>query len=139
MKAGSDRVMGDNEGRRSEHDSVALAAHLRGAAIELLLGRELESERLARLLEAAATALLDHAEQRPVTPSSPGAERLVQIKERHQRAYERWTAEDDESLRQQHAEGRSTEELAEAFQRQPSAIRARLQRLGLESPGGQAQ
>jgi hypothetical protein len=66
-------------------------------------------------------------------------ERLAQIKERHRCAYERWTPEEDASLRQQHAEGRSVVELAETYQRQPSAIMSRLQRLGLEPPGGQTE
>jgi hypothetical protein len=58
MKESQDRTMRDGE-----RDPVALAAYLRWAAIELLHGREPDPEpdpeRLAVLLEAAATALLD--------------------------------------------------------------------------------
>lgn len=129
-------MMVDGKWHRGKHDRVSLAAHLRGAAIKLLQGRELESENLALLLEAAASALLDQGEQHPGTSTSAGVERLAQIKERHPRAYERWTPEEDASLRQQHTEGRSVAELAEVFQRQPSAIRSRVQRLGLEPPDG---
>jgi DNA-directed RNA polymerase specialized sigma24 family protein len=131
--------MADGVERRGEHDPVALAVQLRGGCDRATAWAGLEPERLALLLEAAATALLDEGEQRRGTPSSAAVERLAQIKERHRRAYERWTPEEDASLRQQHAEGRSMGELAEAFQRQPSAIRSRLQRLGLEPPGGQTQ
>ncbi len=132
-------MMKDGEDRCSEHDPVALAAHLRGAAIELLHRHELEPERLVLLLEDAATALLDQGDRRRGTPSSAAVKRLAQIQDRYRRAYERWTPEEDLSLRQQHAEDRSVAELAEALQRQPSAIRSRLRRLGLESPGGQTQ
>jgi hypothetical protein len=62
-------------------------------------------------------------------------ERLAAIKKRHRRAYERWTPEEDASLRQQFAAGRSIPELAGAFQRQPSAIDSRVRRLVLEIAG----
>lgn len=131
--------MGGEKGRRGEHDRVALAAHLRGAAIELLHGREPEPGELALLLEAAATALLDREEQLRGSASPAEVDRLAQIKERYPRAYEPWTPEEEASLRKQHAEGHSMAQIAAAFQRQSSAIRSRLQRLGLEPPSGRAQ
>ena len=55
---------------------------------------------------------------------------LDEIRQKYPNAYEKWSAEEDERLRQQY--GRNISELAELFGRQPSAIRSRLTKLGLE-------
>jgi hypothetical protein len=52
---------------------------------------------------------------------------LDEKRKQHPRAYERWTAEEDARL--QAAFTKATDELAAAFGRQPSAIRARLRKL----------
>lgn len=134
MTIDSIHATGHHEEFDGEHGPALLAAHLRGAAIELLHRRETDREWLVTLLEAAATVILDQREKLREVPSSPGARRLAEIKEQHRRAYERWTTEDDASLRQQYAEGHSVTELAKTFQRQPSAIRSRLRKLGVEVP-----
>lgn len=58
-------------------------------------------------------------------------ERMTAIKERHPRAYEKWSREEEESLRRLHGEGHYISEIADRLQRQPGAIRSRLMRLGL--------
>lgn len=56
---------------------------------------------------------------------------LDEIKQAHPRAYEKWTAEEDERLKRQYQSGLDIPTLATMFQRQPSAIRSRLNKLGL--------
>ena len=58
--------------------------------------------------------------------------RLDQIRQKYPNAYEKWSAEEDGRLRQQHDLGRNISKLAELFGRQPGAIRSRLTKLGLE-------
>ncbi|MGW4881809.1 hypothetical protein ACWEPI_35270 [Streptomyces sp. NPDC004262] len=55
-----------------------------------------------------------------------------EIRKQHSKAYERWTPEDDQLLLRLHAAGSGVDELAERFARQPSAIRSRLVKLGVE-------
>lgn len=129
----------DGKVRRPELDPVTLAAHLSGAAIDLLDGRAIEPGELALLLEAAASTLLHQRESLRKTISSAGVERMAEIKAQSRRAYEPWTSEEDASLRRQHLEGRSARELAEIFQRQPGAITSRLRRLGLDLPSSHSR
>jgi hypothetical protein len=58
---------------------------------------------------------------------------LASIKQRHPRAYDKWTAEEDALLEQKYKEGTSLENLAATFQRQPSAITSRLSKLKFAS------
>jgi hypothetical protein len=58
-------------------------------------------------------------------------ERLERIRAQYSKAYEKWTDEDDNLLTQKFGEGVSVVDLAKLFQRQPSAIRSRLAKLGL--------
>ena len=55
--------------------------------------------------------------------------RLDEVRSRHPRAYERWTPEDDRRLLELRGAGWNEADLASEFDRQPSAIRARLRRL----------
>ena len=64
---------------------------------------------------------------RPDAP--PG--RLSKLREKHPRAYAKWTPEDDARLKVEFVKGTSRAELAAIFERQPSAIKSRLQKLGL--------
>lgn len=63
-----------------------------------------------------------------------GASAMERAKERHPRAYAPWSESEDAELRSMHAAGRSKQELAAHFQRQPSAIQSRLHKLGLGKP-----
>ncbi len=58
-------------------------------------------------------------------------ERMVKIKHRYPRAYERWTDEEDARMSAMHEQGRTVAEMAQQMERQPSAIRARLAKLAL--------
>ncbi|MEG4420248.1 hypothetical protein QUA70_16910 [Microcoleus sp. LAD1_D5] len=61
---------------------------------------------------------------RPKTPNE-------KIRQKYPRAYVKWSQDEDENLKKEYASGQQMDELAQRFQRQPSAIRSRLQKLGL--------
>lgn len=54
------------------------------------------------------------------------------IKAKYQRAYEKWTVEEEEILVSKFEHGISIKEIAIILERQPSAINSRLQKLGLK-------
>jgi len=71
--------------------------------------------------------------QTVLQPSKPvGSYSVAEIRVNHPKAYERWSDEDDNLLREKFAEGVRVAELVRYFQRKPSAIRARLRKLKLE-------
>ncbi len=59
-------------------------------------------------------------------------ERLAKIKKQYPRAYEKWTESEDADFLRMRTGGSSVEQLARHFERQPSAIRSRLAKLGLD-------
>lgn len=70
----------------------------------------------------------------PEVPPREGmsyADRLEAVREEHPRAYEKWPPEEDESLANLFRSGLRLDEIAQRLQRQPSAIRSRLVKLGL--------
>ena len=85
------------------------------------------------LAEIVAYAREHGMEERSALPrGSEGPSSLDEIRQRHPRAYEKWSAEEDARLKEQHGQGRSLSELAELLGRQPRGIQARLIKLGLE-------
>ncbi|MER5609279.1 hypothetical protein AB0F93_01040 [Micromonospora tulbaghiae] len=56
--------------------------------------------------------------------------RVAEVRERHPRAYERWTTEDEQRLLDRYAEGATIDQLAAEFGRNTGGIVSRLQRLG---------
>ncbi|MEG4503137.1 hypothetical protein QUA81_03990 [Microcoleus sp. F6_B4] len=56
---------------------------------------------------------------------------VEKIRQKYPRAYVKWSREEDEKLKNEYASGQQIGELANKFQRQSSAIRSRLQKLGL--------
>ena len=56
---------------------------------------------------------------------------MQEIRKQYPRAYTKWTDNEDTLLRDKYQTNRNIEELAAEFQRQPSAIRSRLRKLGL--------
>ena len=52
------------------------------------------------------------------------------IRQKYPRAYVKWTRDEDENLQNEYASSQQIDELVKKFQRQPAAIRARLQKLG---------
>jgi hypothetical protein len=65
---------------------------------------------------------------------APKQTRLEKVREKHPRAYERWTSDEERSLEERFREGVSVSELARLHERQRGAIKARLIRLGLLEP-----
>ena len=59
-----------------------------------------------------------------------------EVRHEHPKAYEKWSPDEDETLKKKCAEGMSLSELANFFQRQPGAIRSRLVKLGVERAKG---
>jgi hypothetical protein len=56
---------------------------------------------------------------------------LARIKEKHPRAYQAWTADEDAQLVRLSRTGISLDGLARTFGRRPSAVRSRMTKLGL--------
>ncbi|AXO37782.1 hypothetical protein [Micromonospora sp. B006] len=54
---------------------------------------------------------------------------IAAIRQRHPQAYDQWTRQADSALVKGYLAGRSIDELAASFERQPSAIQRRLERL----------
>ncbi len=84
---------------------------------------------LLRALRGVAAFLRDER-PRKSAPSATRAER----RQAHPRAYEPWTDEEEQQLKEGHARGCGVGELARQLQRKPSAVRSRLHKLGVEMP-----
>jgi len=69
-----------------------------------------------------------HRDRRGSTASD---DRMEQVRKVHPRAYEKWTAEEDEFLRAEFEHGQTMQTLAEQLQRQVGGIRSRLMKHGL--------
>lgn len=59
-------------------------------------------------------------------------DRLAEIKQQHPNAYAPWTPEQEEILKSMHEGGAPVKEIASTLKRQPSAIRSRIRKLGLD-------
>lgn len=66
-----------------------------------------------------------------VEKTEPLTDKISNIKEAFPRAFEKWTHHDDARLEKLFCEKKSIDEIAKTFQRQPSAIRARINKLEL--------
>jgi DNA-binding NarL/FixJ family response regulator len=62
-------------------------------------------------------------------------QRMVEIRQAHPRAYEKWSTEEDARLTEFFRKGIVVKEIAKTLQRQPSAIRSRLAKLNLVVSG----
>jgi uncharacterized Zn finger protein (UPF0148 family) len=69
------------------------------------------------------------AAQDEVDEENAAPDHVARIRETHPRAYERWSDEEDGRLKEMHLAGRTAAEIAGDLQRQPSAIRSRLQKM----------
>jgi DNA-binding CsgD family transcriptional regulator len=67
------------------------------------------------------------------TPSISNEERHAKIRQKYPRAYMSWSNEEERELINLFESNLSTKEIATQLQRQPSAIRSRLTKLGLGS------
>lgn len=72
----------------------------------------------------AETSEIENNADRPKTQNE-------KIRQKYPRAYVKWSREEDENLQNEYASGQQIGELVNKFQRQPAAIRSRLQKLGL--------
>lgn len=64
-------------------------------------------------------------------PDKPKAYIVEEIRQQYPKAYAKWTRDEDERLRAEHAQAKSVTELASSFHRNHGAIRSRLRKLGL--------
>jgi hypothetical protein len=68
-------------------------------------------------------------------PDDPDREAVVaKARTRNPQAFTPWTREEEEEIRQRHAQGESLQSIARARRRSPRAIELRLQRLGVIPP-----
>lgn len=63
-----------------------------------------------------------------------GVSAMERAKEKYSEAYEPWTESLDDEVKLMHAAGKSSAEIAKGLDRQPTAIRSRLRKLGLKRP-----
>ncbi len=76
---------------------------------------------------------INRQSQRKPTPAeaSTKAYSVAKIRERYARAYQKWTDDDEAVLRSEFLQGRTTKQLSDLLQRQPSSIRSHLRKIGL--------
>jgi archaellum component FlaC len=95
--------------------------------------------RLAEEIAAIPNRVQDAVGDRNSQPeSSAGQNKAVipktydveKIRQKYPRAYVKWSRAEDEKLKHEYASGQQIGELVKRFQRQPSAIRSRLRKLG---------
>lgn len=64
---------------------------------------------------------------------TPHETRIARIREKYPRAYESWQKEEEQRLIELHLANKTIDEIGNTLQRQPGAIRSRLDKLGFES------
>ncbi|GIE93307.1 hypothetical protein [Paractinoplanes rishiriensis] len=73
------------------------------------------------------------AAREPDEPDEGGAagdgRSIAEIREKHRKAYDRWTPQADAKLAAGYLAGKTIDQLAVEFERQPSAIQRRLERV----------
>ncbi len=101
--------------------------------VETALGEV--SQEIATIPSRVQEAVGDRSEINQKLGSAVNAEitknQNEKIRQKYPRAYIKWSREEDEKLKDEYASGQQIGELAKKFQRQSSAIRSRLQKLGL--------
>lgn len=80
---------------------------------------------------AETNGLKEHIPVRVESGQRPLAYTVEEKRQKHPRAYERWSDEEEDRLKYLHDKGLTVPEVAEQLGRQPSAIRSRLLRLGI--------
>jgi DNA-binding NarL/FixJ family response regulator len=119
----------------TEQSRAILSAIAKGHTYEQILVQDL-AWTYHDIFRAAAEAL--QLANAPVTDKSSDPAKtydVAQIRQVHTNAYEKWSPEEDERLRQLNHSGSTITEIANALHRQPSAIRSRLTKLNLPVPG----
>jgi DNA-binding NarL/FixJ family response regulator len=80
------------------------------------------------IFQAAAEAL-EVVEQ--FKSGSSYEQRMTEIRQAHPRAYDKWSNEEDATLKKLFQSGSNAKAIADQLKRQPSAIRSRLAKFGL--------
>jgi hypothetical protein len=80
------------------------------------------------IFQAAAEAL-EVVEQ--FKSGSSYEQRMAEIRQAHPRAYDKWSNEEDATLKKLFQSGSNAKAIADQLKRQPSAIRSRLAKFGL--------
>ena len=92
-------------------------------------------EEIADALSEVAKQRIKQFENNIINEEKPKSknynENIENIRENYPKAYMAWTDKEDALLRQFFNEFKTTQEIAKTLQRQPSAIRARLKKLGI--------
>ena len=117
-------------GTLSEKSRRVLEQVAKGRTYEQILSRDPELSYLDIFASAREALTLAGEEREDYTA------RLARIKQRHPRAYERWTDDEDAQLRREVQHGAPVAMIAERLQRQPSAIRSRMAKLGIDEDTG---
>lgn len=87
---------------------------------------------VSRLLQSVVDAIiLDDNSSKGSSNNISYQERLIKIRAKYPKAYEKWTEKEDVAIKIHFENGATIKELSNLFQRQPSAIRSRLAKLGL--------
>ena len=108
-------------------DDPAVLASL--AQTEALLAVAAAIDRLAEVLGGRDAPRPSEAQSQ--------AYQVAEIRREYPNAYLRWTAESDAALLAAYQSGHDVAALADTFGRQPSAIRSRLNHLGVTAPAAQ--
>ena len=88
-----------------------------------------ELNTLAELLKSAQSAHSVAAVRLSQDPPPQNPPRFAEIRQKHPRAYLPWEAAEDEKLKQLLQSGHTIAQIANQLQRQPSAIRTRIEKL----------
>ena len=130
---------GLEDGRERTLRKIGLSLGISGERVRQIEKRALRKLRhptrsrpLEALLESDATPGSDSASpgRSPPRREPEAGSHLERVRKSHARAYERWSASEDQQLKKLYESGRSVDEIASMLQRQPSAIRSRLGRAG---------
>ncbi len=109
----------------SETSRAILEAIAKGHTYEQILVQEL-AWTYHDIFRAASEALEIASAQKENKSYS-----VEEIRNEHAHAYEKWSPEQEDQLRQMFGSGKTVKEIAEGLHRQPSAIRRRLEKLNL--------
>jgi ATP-dependent exoDNAse (exonuclease V) alpha subunit len=97
---------------------------------ELLRARaKADAEKFAHLAELAKKRKDEPEEEKKKPSDSSGwHEKIAKMRETHPNAFKPWAEDDDTKLKKMFDDGKSVEELVQAFGRHPGSIRARLKK-----------
>ena len=136
------RRFGLEDGRERTLREIGLSLGIsreRVRQIEKKALRKLRHKSRLRILEAlldtnaAPGNASDNPDHRPPRREPESGSYTKQARKSHARAYQRWSAREDQQLKKLYESGQSVDEIASTLQRRPSAIRSRLEYSGLTS------